>query len=274
MDLRAYELFGLKVQEGEGFTEQNTQLASPSMPVPVLLGSSYKGIINIGDSMEACLWDDVFPCRVAGILENGETVPESGRLDNGACPLDSCIIFPLGLRLAGGSQELGDMKKFAFLDALALDCATAQVKEGEANRQAAVFYEMGKSYGLPAVHLIGTSLGMELFRKESASSVRMLLILTLTLVCFAFYGLFVTFYDKISSNRRAYGIYLMNGCPLPLILAPCLLEAALILLPSILLAKAVFTYENIGMAYRMDVAVQMACGFAGLAFLIGAGFIT
>lgn len=65
----------------------------------------------------------------------------------------------------------------------------------------------------------------------------------------------------------------MNGCPLPIILVSCLTEAALILFPSVLLGRAVFTYETIGMAYRMDIAIWMVCGFAGLSFLVGAAFI-
>ncbi len=273
MDWRAYRLFGLKVQEGEGFTEQNLELPQASMPVPILLGSAYKGIIGIGDSMEACFWNDVFSCQVIGILEEGESVPEFGRLDSGTCQLDTAIVFPFGIRLSEPPQSLKESKKFAYLACLALDCGIAQVKDGHINQQANIFYETAKSFGTPAVHLIGTSLGMEFFRKESAASVKMLLILTLALICFAFYGLLVTFYDKVQSNSRTYGIYLMNGCPLPIILVSCLTEAALILFPSVLLGRAVFTYETIGMAYRMDIAIWMVCGFAGLSFLVGAAFI-
>ena len=73
-----------------------------------------------------------------------------------------------------------------------------------------------------------------------------MLILTIALLCFTLYALFVTFYDKIQSNSRVYGIYLINGCSLTMILLPCLLEIAIILLPAVFFSRYVFTDNNIG----------------------------
>ena len=52
IDLGAYRYFGLGIQEGEGFTEQNLRLECWSDPIPVLLGSDYKGIMKPGESAE------------------------------------------------------------------------------------------------------------------------------------------------------------------------------------------------------------------------------
>ena len=99
-----------------------------------------------------------------------------------------------------------------------------------------------------------------------------MMILTTVLSCFTFYGLFVTFYDKIQSNRRVYGIYLMNGCPMGLLLLPCLLEIAVILLPAVFASRYVFTADSVG-GGDVQVVLGAAYGLAGAAFLVGAGFL-
>ncbi len=122
------------------------------------------------------------------------------------------------------------------------------------------------------MQLVGTSIGLDLLRRESASTVRVLLVLTVVLMCFSFYGLFVTFYDKIQSNSKNYGIYLMNGCSLGMILMPCLLEVAVILAPAIIIGRCIFTSEQIsGQYFRAGPIMQAAYIMIGVAFLVGAG---
>ena len=55
LDLRAYQLFGLKTEEGEGFTEANTTLRQISDAVPVVLGNEYKGVFSVGDRIDIAI---------------------------------------------------------------------------------------------------------------------------------------------------------------------------------------------------------------------------
>ncbi len=112
--------------------------------------------------------------------------------------------------------------------------------------QVAVFQDVGKEFELPPVHVVGTTMGVNLLRKESVASIRILLILSATLFCFTLYGIFITFYDKIQSNSRIYGIYLMNGCSLGMILiSASALEIAVILMPGVLVSRFVFVREGV-----------------------------
>lgn len=273
-DLGAYQLFGLRTQEGEGFTEHNMTVKNISDPIPILLGSDYKGIIEVGEVLEIYFWDFVYQCKVVGILEQGATIPSynCGIMISNSCQLDSRILFPYGIKVQDTTDKVEEIIKYADLDYLSLQNGIAMVKDGKINKQVAVFREMGEKFGIPAVRLEGASLGVDLLRKESSASVRIMLVLTIILLCFTFYGICITFYDKIQSNSRTYGIYLMNGCSISMIMASCLIEIALILLPSVLVCRYIFITKNIGYCYK-DVIMQVACGFAGLVFVAGAALI-
>lgn len=270
MDDRAYGMFGLRTQEGEGFTEQNLTLDQATDAVPVLLGSEYKGIISVGQTMELYLADYCYPCCVAGILEPGSQCPEDGSVRGYPVELDSYIVFPYGIRVKGEAQKVEEIEKYAFLAKVAVDNGFIQIPD-ERNLTGLVneLRDTAQEYGLPPVRVTTTSTGLNLFRKESAVTIRILLILTVTIIGFAFYGLFVTFYDKIQSNKSTYGIYLMNGCSTGLVMLPCLLEIAVILFPSLLISRWVF----VGMGANQDAILRTVYVFAGLAFLAGAVFV-
>ena len=273
VDLKAYRMFGLRTEEGEGFTEENMRIEHVSDAIPIVLGNDYKGIINIGDTMDIEFPFYVYPCRVAGILEKGATMPENG-VTGGTVWLDSTILFPYGIRVSNDPDMPEELEKYAFLDYSALDFGVVCVMDDMSTAGVVSGYsELGREFGLPPVRVVGTSMGVNLLRKESSLTVKIMLILTIVLMCFAFYGLFVVFYDKIQTNIKAYGIYLMNGCSIFMILIPCLLEIAVILIPSIFVGRYIFSIQNIG-GYKIDVIMREVCSMAAIIFIVGAGFIT
>ena len=276
LDFRAYQLFGLKTEDGEGFTEANTTLRRISDTVPVILGNEYKGVFSVGDRVDIAMTgtDYIYPCTIIGILEKGTQVPEYGYITQDMLSLDSYIIFPYGIRVLDDSQELDDMKKYAFLDMTALENSAVQVAdEKEFNELVLLYRDIGLEFGLPPIRLFDASMGLNLLRRESALSVRIMLILTIVLLCFIFYSFFIAFYDKVQSGRRVYGIYLMNGCSIGMILLPCLFEAAIILFPSILVCRWVFTYDNVGQGANIEVLMRVACCAVIASFLISSLFL-
>jgi len=52
LDDTAFEIFGLRTEEGEGFSKNNLTLQNASDPVPVLLGHEYKGILSVGSQIQ------------------------------------------------------------------------------------------------------------------------------------------------------------------------------------------------------------------------------
>lgn len=275
VDLGAYRMFGFRTVEGEGFTEENMTIRQASDDIPILLGNDYLGVVEVGSRVDIDYWGHVYPCRVAGILERGLTLPPFGKMKSASLTsMDSKIIFPHGIRVLEDPVNVDEIKRYAYNDYMAVEDATVILPDGKEERDLAeMFRDVGEKHGIPPAQAAGTSVGMNLFRKESAASVRNLMILTIALLCFAFYGLFVTFYDKIQSNSRIYGIYLMNGCSISMILVPCLLEVAAILLPTALVGRMVFTSENF-MGFPVDKTLRYVYLFAGAAYIVGAGFLT
>lgn len=272
-DYSAFEMFGLKAETGVGFTKENTTLHNEGDPIPIVVGNEYKGTLQVGERIDLMLLDYKYPCEVVGILERGSQCPEDGDTRGGMVQLDSYILFPYGIQLSDETKKVGDLEKYAFMDFVALDNGAVQAKKEDLSELVAVYRDIGKEFSLPPIRVVGTSMGLNLLRKESATNIRILMILTIALVCFTFYGLFVTFYDKIQSNSKVYGIYLMNGCSLSMILLPCLLEIFVILLPAMLTVGYVFTYDNVGGGTNIEVILRTAYAFCMLSFLAGAGFI-
>lgn len=275
IDLGAYRMFGLRTVEGEGFTEENMEIQKASDTIPILLGNDYRGVIEVGATMDINCWGYVYPCRVIGILERGSAFPPFGKMNVEMTSMDSRIILPHGIRVKEDTENVGEMERYAFNDYIAVEDGIVCLPDGgELIDMIAAYREVGERYDLPPAQIAGTSVGMDLFRKESSASVRNLLILTIALTGFAFYGLFVTFYDKIQSNRRIYGIYLMNGCSLSMILIPCFIEVAVILVPAVFLGRyALLSADNMG-SFPVEITVRVVYFFVGIAFLAGAGFIT
>lgn len=278
LDFRAYQIFALKTEEGEGFTEDNMTIKTAADTIPIVLGNDYKGIIPVGYTLEINIsgTDYVYPCKVVGILEKGMQVPYNGDATQEMVTMDSYILFPYGIKISDKQAEAGETERYAYLDAISLGNAAIRMKsEDEFIPLANKFQKMGQEFRLPPVQLLGASLGLDLFRKESATSVRVILILTVVLIFFTFYGLFVTLYDKVQTNKRTYGIYLMNGCSVGMVIISYLLEIAIILIPAVWVCRYIFLNKDVKIISVSDTEaiVRAADCFVGASFLVGAVFI-
>lgn len=274
VDARAFDTFGLKVSEGTGFTQQNLTIEHADDAVPIVLGNMYKGKIPLGETFDMMYAHHIYTCKVIGILDKGISVPESGDERMGMRPLDAYIVFPYGIRLINNPDETTDIDKYAFNDYVALSNGKINVSNNsDMRKQVDFFREAGNNFNLPPVRIMGTSMGIDLLRKESAGSIKIMLILTIVLLCFTFYGLFVTFYDKIKSNSRTYGIYLMNGCSVGMIIIPFIFEILLIFCPSVFLCRYILSFEDIGIGVNTDIILYASYILAGISFLIGAVFV-
>ena len=275
VDLNAYRFFGLKVQEGEGFTEQNMKIDTASNSIPIVLGSNYKGIVEIGAVIDLSYWDRVYPCKVVGILEQGATLPDNGNVNiPQPCNLDFQILFPFGIQVSNESGEVDKLEKYAYLDYISLQNGMFQIdKHASMKDVVQMLRSTGAEHNLPPVYLVGVSMGVELLRKESKANIGIMSVMSIVLAFFVFYGIVVTFYNKIQVNSRTYGIFLMNGCSVKMILASCLIEIAVILLPAFLISNRVFSVIGDGV-FHVDVVMRNVICFILVIFLVSAGFVT
>lgn len=275
-DYKAFQFYGLSVEEGEGFTKENTTLGKASDHIPIILGNAYKDIARLGEVFNLNLGSYVYSCQVIGILDKGVQVPQSGDVRQESRGLDYYILFPFGIKVSDSKKDVDSLKKYAYFDINSMeDSMMIQLKdESELREIVSILQEIGKKYDLPPVSLNAASLGLDILRKESAASVRILLILTIVLVIFTFYGLFVTLYDKVQSNKRVYGIYLINGCSLGMIIISFVLEIIAILIPSLIVCQYIFSDEYFGYhGGNIDVILRAVYIFVGVALLVGIGFL-
>lgn len=272
VNLNAYNMFGLKIEEGEGFTKDNLTIKSPSDDIPIIVGNEYKGIFDIGDRIEIAASEYIFPCKVIGILKKGEILPDI-ESKSGDRKLDYYMLFPFGINISGNVTELKEIEKYVFWNWF--EMLFSHMKAPKDKSLHDVTYELqdaAKEFGVPAVSISGTSLGMYLLRKESADSVRIILILTIILMCYTLYGAFVIFYDKIQDNMKTYGIYMMNGCSLGMILVSYFIEIAIVLLPSVLCSSYLFTKEDLW-GGSPEMVLRLAYYMIGGMFIIGIFYI-
>lgn len=275
-DYEAFQFYGLTVEEGEGFTKENTTLNKASDAVPIIMGNAYKDVVKLGQIFNFGISTYSYPCKVIGILDKAVQIPQGGNVTQDLRNLDNYIIFPFAITVSDTSKDVKCLEKHAYFDIVALaDSTMIEMKdESEFRELVSLFQKIGKKYDLPPIQLNAASIGLDILRKESAASVQILLILTIVLVVFTFYGLFVTFYDKVQSNKRVYGIYLMNGCSMSMIIVPFVLEIITILVPSIVLCQYIFSDEKFGFdGGNIEVILRMVYIFAGFAILMGIGFL-
>lgn len=277
LDDTAFGIFGLRTEKGEGFTKSNLTIQNASDPIPIVLGNEYEGIVSVGQTIDISFLDFAYPCRVAGILEKGSMIPDgaSNSIGDDMMLLDSHIIFPYTIRVTEETGNRTDIARYAARDLMALEFSSSMVwvkDEKDFRDVVAMFRDIGNEFNFPPLELYDASMGLRLLRKESEARVRIMLILTLALIGFTFYGLFATFYDKIQSNKKTYGIYQMNGCSIGMILFPYLFEIAVILSPAFFVCRYLFSEENIGYV-NGDMILKVTGCFIGLAFLTGAVFV-
>lgn len=91
-----------------------------------------------------------------------------------------------------------------------------------------------------------------------------MLMITIALICFTLYSLFSAVYDKIQSNKKIYGIYLVNGCSLKMIVASYIMEIIVIVLPSIMTGIYIFD------PYKLGYVVGNITSILALVYGIGA----
>lgn len=243
VDYNAYRMFGFKTVKGVGITEDNTLLNSLQDDVPVVLGNAYENIIDIGDRFQLSVAERVYPCKVVGILEENTYCPDGGQTKAGQINIDTYIVFPYGIRFSDINGGLEDIEKYAFWDILAMSNSPNVLVDDSNNDFIDLvqgYKEIADEFSFPVMMIQGTSLGLNLLRSESKESVQIMLLVTIALVCFTIYSLFAAVYDKVQSNKKVYGIYLVNGCSIKMIVASYIMEITVIVIPSILAGNYIF----------------------------------
>lgn len=252
MDRGAYQAFGLRTVEGEGFTRENTTLDSADAPIPVVLGYDYQGYFSVGEEIELMLptiGTEEWNCRciVVGILDEDSVMPVYGGGEgypvSPTVNLDERVLVANGLSLRTLPVDSGQKARFASaIYGDALDSSYISPKGESYQRAVKEANTIAGKYGI-SLHFTSVSFGMEMLLDESQTTMTVLLILTGAMAAFTIFCLTSTCISRVRDNTGVYAIRLLNGAGLGSIIAPCLLEFVLLLLPA-LSVNYVLLYRN------------------------------
>ncbi|MCR5792833.1 MAG: hypothetical protein K6G65_06665 [Lachnospiraceae bacterium] len=217
MDLNAYQMLDLKVDEGEGFTKENLTLDSDEDCLPVVLGHNYLGRFSIGETFEMdYLSDEDEPLcnvKVVGILKKGERMPAKDGTDDWVV-LDDYMIEPMGANIIYSPSDQKRKKMYANNQYLLVF-------------EAGVFAAKERHTYNDAIHLIngcveekdtfrilfsGTSFGTELLQNETETTIYVYGILAVVMLIFLVFCLMTACLNRFYDNVRNYAVYMMNGC--------------------------------------------------------------
>ncbi len=257
MNLAAFELLSPKIAEGEGFTGENTTLVSEESPMPVLLGHSYQGVFQVGDTFRLLLpvmatAEAFYNAKVVGFLEEDSWMPAyGGGVAEEILFLDDYILCPVGMDIQyvpEGQEERAKIVSGQYTDSLFYSCIS--LYPGVSYSQAIIrAHELSEQYDVYDLLFTSTSFGMELLKNETETTIAMITVLTGAMVCFTIFCLVSASLNKIQKNLRTYAVYLVNGSGLYPIIMPFLLEMFLLLLPCmginfLLLRKKMYLSQN------------------------------
>lgn len=99
MNRETFEFYGLEVSVGAPPAWDDVDY--PSRRVPVLLGSGYDGLYEVGDTLQADLYSEQITLEVAGLLERGSSMYLRGEMNTF---LDDSLVIPYPPALG----DLGD----------------------------------------------------------------------------------------------------------------------------------------------------------------------
>lgn len=242
LNWQAFEAFGLRTVQGEGLTEENTTLASADEAIPVVLGNDYLGYFSVGEEIRLALptmaaEDWWYRAVIVGILEDSSIMPPYGGPESRpeeTVNLDEMVVIGRGLEFLTLPEDLEVRAKISGgLYSDALNQSYMSPKNG-AGYQSAVkeANDISKDYGIE-LFFTSVSFGMEMLLQESQTAMTILLILTAAMTAFTVFCLVSTCISRVRDNAPGYAVRMLNGAGLGDIIAPCLLEFAILLLPAL-----------------------------------------
>lgn len=275
LDTKAYNYFGLSTSEGDDLNDDNTTLNNVDDCIPIVVGADYKDYVHIGQQLQIARDGTgfMYKCKVVGILNKAAKMLDFGAVGQDMLHLDSYIIFPFDIKLSYETNDNEIIARYALLNSRALwDARIFLRNDNEFRKVTEKIGQISRECHMPTLELYGASMGLNLLQNESAEQVRVMLLITVLLVAFTLFALFMTFYNKIQDNRYVYGVYMLNGCSAWLMIIPYILEIGSILLPSLVLGRCVFNGNVLGVEVGDSIINTMYCMVLG-AFLIVAVYL-
>ena len=243
-----YGLFGLTLMEGRMASEESGTYEK-GVPVEVVMGYEYADWLRIGDTLRVSWQTEPMTLVVVGFLDHGMMAPS---IWGGMMVLDKTILMPSFDDALSCSSFGGDPKTFVRSTSIGTPFLLANrpgINPAEWIRNLSVRI---CSYAMRCTTIAGT----EMVALTSSSNQNLVLTWVLVGVVLSVVVLSVSILVgiKFRNNRLTYAIYLTTGSGPGRILAICLIENALLVLPAILCA---YLLLDAGSYYGMPVILTV-----------------
>ncbi len=258
----ALETFNVELDEGRYFKPE--EFYQKEGILPLILGSGYKGIFNIGDKIEFCSQDNSFKeAQVIGILKEGESMPTkfdtfNVKFNANVSPnnyiLDNSIVVPLNFNSADGffmvsysffynfivmDKDLDINKKYSLLNEI----------EEYAEKNFEIKY-VRKSYD----NEITAELNSNKRFKDRAIKT------TIIVVFFSTITMIVSILNFINDRKREFGVHMLSGASIKNIAYMIFLQILLLTLIGFILSmivlKIYFRYFEIDKMLIADIGTR------------------
>lgn len=91
VNMNSYRFFDLETQSGRGFKEQDFNLESNENFIPIILGDSYKDMMDINDEIKIDYFGRIYTAKVIGFLKPNSSILSYNYVDTN---LDKYILTP------------------------------------------------------------------------------------------------------------------------------------------------------------------------------------
>lgn len=248
LDAQAMETFGITVEHGRMFTQEDYILHQRAQEVPVLLGSAYEGIYQLGDTM--MLGRDnlfqTFSAKVVGFLRHGSSVQyySTAREKTETAVLNASIVMPV-FEIDFVAQQQDDA---AFVSMYGLSSyynggavvVPPDTPRTEFSRLQREVNDIFVRNGLSPMVFGSPSYGFLYFQNESNAAMNLILGMYWLMIAVSLVFVCLFFLAKANKNMSRYAIQMLNGWSLGDIAGVFLMELILLLLVPAGIAAVLF----------------------------------
>lgn len=234
MSCNVGDIFDIQCQKGSLWKEETKN----ETPTPIVLGSDYLGIFEVGDMIDGLSpVDEDARFQVYGILDEGEYVVHRGKVLN----LDRYVLIPLqdAKNLAATKEEIGSHRilyLFKINGALRSDLPANELQD--------IIQEICDSSGVtPASSVVGaTNMQSYILNVSLGDILALFKEMLVMLNVFSSIATLLYLSIRIDKNREYLSILVLNGFSVKQIMGILLGTLALLLLISETIAAALFYF--------------------------------
>lgn len=236
---QVFSSFNVKIKNGKRFNNNDFEYENKKT-IPVILGSNYEGIYEIGDTINIDYIDTPMKAIVIGTLDANTIIPVREQID---FSLDKYIILPeFTMNQAAETKEDLLLQQRHYLHLI-----NGQILTEKDNIEVRKSLQtVSKETGFYDFIVIGANgLAIDLMFSMMKQSETLIITLTILLFCFCIFSIALSLIAKWDANLIKYAVHLISGATINKIFMYTLVEISTIILFMLLLVFIIMTFVGV-----------------------------